>query len=66
MPVQPPLVRYKKYRVTEYRDGAVFKTELVGHIWHPLSQPRPTEEGHVFATTGETHYSTIPHPKYPN
>lgn len=63
---QPPLVRYEKYEITEYRDGAVFKTKKVGHIWHPLGQGMPVEPGFVFASTGETHYSTIPHPLYPN
>lgn len=66
MPVQPPLVRYDKYKVTEYKDGAVYKTVLVGHVWHPLGSGRPAEEGFVFASSGETHYVTQPHPRYPN
>lgn len=66
MPIQPPLSRYAKYEITEYRDGAVYKTKLVGYVWQPLDQGMPSEPGYTFSPTGETHYATIPHPKYPD
>ena len=66
MPIQPPMVRYEKRKITEYRDGAVFRTEHDSYVWIALGEGRPSEAGFVFAPTGETHYSTIPHPKYPN
>ena len=49
----------QKWEVTEWRDGCVFKTNLVGTEWRPVGAPHRTTEGDSLGVTTYV-YSPMP------
>lgn len=49
----------QKWEVTEWRDGCVYKTQLVGTEWRPMTAPHRVTEGDSLGTTTYV-YSPMP------
>lgn len=47
------------YRVTEWRDGAVYKTEFVEERWVPMEQEGSDSPSEIFAAPKETDVTKI-------
>lgn len=53
-------MKWDIHQITEYRDGAIYNTKLVGEVWLPLDQlPVDTADIKHYATAAELKYKEV-------
>ena len=40
-------VKYEQRKITEYREGCVYKTKVIGHHWFKSGSPEQPQDYHI-------------------